>query len=248
MKEEKKIEATYKSVLLGENIGFLEIGGVHIPHKRITCDDPLGKIWSSVRKKVLNDHGVHISATFKYRPYWVECSFIVDHAYGETAKLSDLVLNQRFERAFPYAMADFEDALEAFFEDEENGYWQYVNIVNGSEEAQDEEKCEELFNVFLKKINLRNPVEKYSQEELQMIKDARAKRKEEKKIRKLKGYFRKEALRNRRDFYEEHGRFPTQEEISDLAEIRVKEVLEKENKIQTEEIFEKYAYNRYVYM
>lgn len=224
MKDDKKVAARYRADLKDECSGELTITGVKIPCNRGRYN-PLDKIWASVKKKVLEEHGVHISATFKYNINLIVCDFFIDNAYGETAKLSKLVLYQRFERAFPYAIADFEDALEDFFKDEKNGYYAYVKLFESSKGKPDREECEEMFNTFLRKINLRNPVDEYSQEELEIIKEARKKRKEEKRFRKVKGALRKHYIENTELLYRTYGRALSGEEISKLAEIDAREHL-----------------------
>lgn len=223
MKENKKVTALYSYEQKTPYTGSLSIWGVTIPCDKVVYN-PLEKIWASVKKKVLEEYGVHISATFKFT-YPIICDFMIDTAYAETAKISKPVLCYRFKTAFPLAMSKFEDALEEFFEDTENGFFPFADYCVSTKGKPDREKCEEMLNNFLRNINLRNPVEKYSQEELQLIKEERLRRKEEKKLRKEKGFIRQQLLKNAGELCEENGRVLSKKEISDLAEARAREKL-----------------------
>ena len=131
-------------------MGALVINGLVLP--RTENFDPLAKIWSSCRKRISEQYGVHVTGLFVYddEKEVISCSFCLSFTTNDDLKL----YIKRFEDTFQYQMTMFEDAIEAFLMDQEDGYDAYMSLINTGKMVK-KEAYESLFNKFLRKMNLK---------------------------------------------------------------------------------------------
>ena len=135
------------------SIGALVIDGLVLP--RANSFDPLAKIWSSVRKRILEQFGVDSAALFIYddEKEVISCSFCLNFSVPETSGLDQKSYIEKFEDTFSAQMGMFEDVIEFFLLDE-FGYEEYLKLLK---KGADKEQLNNLFNRFMLSINVRTP-------------------------------------------------------------------------------------------
>lgn len=135
----------------GEGIGTLIISGLKVAHGR---HDPLGKIWASVRKRIRENYKVDVVGLFTYDDARkiVSCSFCLNYYVTEMKQLNEKVYTVRYMDSFPFQMADFEDVVIAFVDDEENGLTAYEKLVKAGATNR---QLDQLLNRFLLSVNMR---------------------------------------------------------------------------------------------
>lgn len=130
--------------------GVLIIFGISFPKNEVF--GLLDKIWSSVRKRIYELYSINVTGLFMYREQEkiVSCSFYLNFAgvpKEETKKYLRI-----FKDTFPCQMSLFEEAIESFLLDSENGYVPYCELVEKGGSAQD---FHEMLNRFLRSQNLK---------------------------------------------------------------------------------------------
>lgn len=143
--------------------GSLKITGFNFPDNAVF--DPLAKIWSSVRKRIAEKYGVHVTGLFRYKEAVIECSFLLNYGMITTNNPAEIDLIQdRFMHTFSGQMALFENTIEAFLLDFDDGYLAYVKYVDDANPIEEGE-CERIFNKFLKKIRIKTLEDEKSKKE-----------------------------------------------------------------------------------
>ena len=130
-------------------MGMLVINGLMLPGK-----DPLGAMWAAgPRKRIFDEFGVDVAGLFVYddEKEVVSCSFYLN--FGVVTEAEVKVYAARFRDTFSQQMALFEDVLEAFLGDEDDGYLAYLDLLKNGEVS--DEVAKDFFNRFLRKINIR---------------------------------------------------------------------------------------------
>ena len=81
-------------------MGGLLISGLDLP--RSDKFDPLSKIWSSIRKRVMEQYGVDVVGLFLYDDFekTVSCSFCLNYGLVEAGEVDKELYTQRFDQTF----------------------------------------------------------------------------------------------------------------------------------------------------
>lgn len=141
---------------LREGTGSLVISGLVFPENPSSFD-PLGKIWSSVRKRIAETYGVQVTGLFFYQP---EREIIIANFLLSTAGMEDIdynVLEKRFRDTFALQMSLFRDTIETFLLDTTEGYLAYCGYLELTEDSPKKvkEECDKAFNSFLLRIGVK---------------------------------------------------------------------------------------------
>ncbi len=155
-----------------EGLGNLIIYGFNFPK---TAYDPLGKIWSSVRKRIYEIYKVSVVACFFYKKNFIACTFHLntipieaeDKVYDGNEEQSTKAYLAKFRETFERQMMFFEEVLDAYVLDQENGYTAFCNYVKETDGEIDHSTCEEMFNRFLKSMNIKTEEDIKKKEERQ---------------------------------------------------------------------------------
>ena len=145
----------YNNVTFTENLdgcmGIIIAHNLSLPHDTYT---PLGKIWASVKRKVLEQYGVDVAGIFVYDDELraVVCSFYLNYAYLKTHGIDERIYTERFQDTFAMQATMFEETIEAFLTDPENGVDAYTTLVEFNATS---DELDELFHRFLRSINMR---------------------------------------------------------------------------------------------
>ncbi|MBR0430962.1 hypothetical protein IJJ05_01570 [Candidatus Saccharibacteria bacterium] len=134
--------------------GALIIRGIpDIPYDRYF--DPLAKIWSTLRRRFWEQYRIDAVACFTYDSgeKLAFCNLYLNYSCIERLQISESHYNRRFQDVFPYLMIQFEETLEAFLTDPENGYEEYLRLFNDSSSSHDDYR--ETINKFLASIGKR---------------------------------------------------------------------------------------------
>ena len=136
-------------------MGVIIAHNLSLPHSTYT---PLGKIWASVKRKVLEQYGVDVTGVFVYDDELraVACSFCLNYGYLKIHGIDERIYTERFQDTFRLIASTFEDTIEAFLTDPENGAEAYATMV---EFGATQDEIDELFNKFLRSINMRNDID-----------------------------------------------------------------------------------------
>lgn len=134
-------------------MGALVINGLVLPRGKF---DPLAKIWSTVRKRIREQFHVDVAGLFLYddEKEVISCSFYLNYCVPELKDIDAREYTERFEGTFALQMIMFEEAVEYFLLDDEHGYEPYLERVK---QGADEQALNNMFNAFLRSINLRTP-------------------------------------------------------------------------------------------
>lgn len=155
-----------------EGSGNLIIYGLEFPE---TDYDPLGKIWSSVRKRLYEIFNVSVVGCFFYKENFISCTFHLNSAPIEKEdKILDADAEQikkaylaKFRETFSRQMLFFEEILDSYILDQENGYFAFCNYVKKTNGKIDHNSCEQMFNRFLKSMNIKTEEDVKQKEERQ---------------------------------------------------------------------------------
>lgn len=140
-----------ESVSKDGNFGVLNIRGISFPD-----EDILPKFASSWRKRTFEKYSITASGTFSYDykdaiPH-TECRFYLDYS-GIGTESEKRIYEERFVQFFPDLAALFEEMIETFLFDFEDGYIPYLKFVeNGNV---DKEICDKMLDNFLRKFNFK---------------------------------------------------------------------------------------------
>lgn len=155
-------------------IGTMNIGGIDFPsHKEF---DPLAKIWSSLRKRIIEKYGVDSVGNFQYSGPSTDiifCDFYLNYGIQQARDMGDDEYAKKYEETFHEQMEMFKDVIEKFLAEPEYGYDVYMKLT--SEEGVLDDEYNILFNTFLRKIGVRTEED-----------EKRAKKRLKKKIELLK--------------------------------------------------------------
>lgn len=159
------------------SVDSLIIEGIHI-------DDfqrPLSKIWAALKKQIIKNYGVAVTATFSTRPnHTVVCDFITDGAFLEKEQARgrgvDIRLYEaRFVDSSEQWIAEFEDYILAYIDDTENGLSAFLS----------EGKAPEVFNShmtsFLVSVGLIDEKERERRKKVENAREDRKRRRHEAK-------------------------------------------------------------------
>ena len=127
--------------------GELKIRGIKFPDKSI-----LPKFASSWRKRTFEKCNIRASATFQYNSDVTRCTFYLDYAGADT-EADKRLLEERFTDLFPDLVSLFEEIIEIFLFDFEDGYVPYAKYVESNKA--DEEICDKMLDNFLRKFNFK---------------------------------------------------------------------------------------------
>lgn len=136
----------------GQGIGSLLITGFEVSR----AESVLGKIWASIRKRGCERYKVDVVGLFNCSSSenvtTASCSFLPSYCFNEVEKIGKEAYATRFFKSFPLQMADFEDAIIAFLDDQENGLAAYEKLVAAGASSWE---IRQLLNRFLLSINAR---------------------------------------------------------------------------------------------
>ena len=119
--------------------------------------DPLGRIYSAVRKAFRKCYNIDVVGTFQYIDNEVICNFFLNCAGYETDAEITLAV-AKFDEIFQYLMTSLEDVLMTFEDDSETGLAGY----NAVAETGDFEAQNEFLENFLLKYNFKQQRSKKS--------------------------------------------------------------------------------------
>lgn len=155
-----------------DGVGVLTITG--LPLEESPYYAPLGKLYSSCRKRIDEQYGVQVTGIFMYdypTRGIITCNFHPNcyNCNNEDAKIKKVL--QRFEDTFELQIALFCNVIECFMDDQENGYQTYLKHLEHIHEvakkdypSEEERKlaiskataeCDEMFDVFLLSIGVK---------------------------------------------------------------------------------------------
>ena len=136
--------------------GTILISGIKFPENPVFS--VLGKIWSSVRKRIEERYGVSVTCLFvaDSEREVVSGNFLLNCAVCEDSHAARKKYNTRFKETFSLWVSIFEDAIDAFLLDRENGYTAYCAYVEScADDEIDAKVCDEMLNRFLFSTNLK---------------------------------------------------------------------------------------------
>ena len=136
--------------------GTILISGIKFPENPVFS--VLGKIWSSVRKRIEERYGVSVTCLFvaDSEREVVSGNFLLNCAICEDDHAAREKYNIKFKKTFPLWVGLFEDAIDAFLLDRENGYTAYCEYVESCEDGKiDTKVCDDMLNRFLFSVNLK---------------------------------------------------------------------------------------------
>ena len=150
------------------SFGTLIIKGINFPD-----DDILPKFASSWRKRTFEKYSIRASATFNYNykesvPY-TKCFFYLDYI-GIDTETDRRSLEERFSNFFPQLVSLFEEIVEIFLFDFEDGYVPYSKYIETG--TADREIADRMLDNFLRKFNFKTPSDDENKQKFQKgIKD-----------------------------------------------------------------------------
>lgn len=124
--------------------------------------DPLGRLWSNVRRHIFKAFGVDSTAIFHYNEYSysIVCDFYVnvgildDKADNDTKE----AYLEKFRTSFDEQAKIFQEVVEKFKTAEKNGYEDYKNLLDVPMDKSEYKKpSDNLLKAFLTDIGMRHP-------------------------------------------------------------------------------------------
>ncbi len=159
---EKAIDITNEIVFeeqCSNGFGNLIIQGLVFPDN--PDFDPLGKIWSSLKKRIDERYHVNVTGIFFYDPdvELISCNFCLNYAPLEKNQLDIEDYIQRYHDTFSTQMTLFENTIHSFILDTENGYLPYLRCIESIKDIEDGEERREIFDLlfdnFLKSCGIK---------------------------------------------------------------------------------------------
>ena len=89
--------------------------------------NPLAEIWESVEKTIIEKYDISVKAHFEYGKDAIICWFNRNDKYAQKNNISQRLYEMRFKETFARQMLLFEEAIERFILDDENGYRAYCS-------------------------------------------------------------------------------------------------------------------------
>ena len=89
--------------------------------------NPLAEIWESVEETIAKEYGISVKARFEYGKDMIVCWFNRNDKYAKKHDISQKLYEMRFKETFTRQMLLFEEAIERFILDDENGYHAYCS-------------------------------------------------------------------------------------------------------------------------
>lgn len=143
----------------GECMGIVFINGLILP--RTPRIDPLGKLWSNIRRQHVLRFGVDTTGLFAYdeEQELIVCSFLLNFAQLDDPNFIDVGPNAyigRFIDSFSVQAEIFENVIIRFIEDKKHGYDAYVKLVE-EDDGSDEHyrKIDKFLDEFLASIGMK---------------------------------------------------------------------------------------------
>ena len=132
-------------------MGALIINGLTLPNGRSL--DPLGELWShGLRKRIYETFELDVAGLFVYddEKEVISCSFYPNFTIPEVKGTSPKMYMEKFMDTFPRQMLMWEEAIEAFLYDQQNGYLAYCELANKGDT-----EVKAMLHRFLRSKNLR---------------------------------------------------------------------------------------------